>query len=213
MEWHALTIRRSIPSRWRSPTFNPLASTTRRAEISSPFDSHDLLPLGAGRNGRGLGVDRFDRIGDFGPDRVDQRVVHDAVLPARPLVEQVAEARNPVLAVMSRGAKHGFRDAGPAKTFELQIAAEFFDAKIGRIERMRVDQDSGNTGAPEHGRSGRAGKAAADDGNVGVLHGPARFSSPMIAPGKANKALASRPAFDSIRAEKAIQSRYLPGYY
>ena len=38
-EWHALTIRRSIPSKRRSPTFNPLASTTRRAENSSPFDS------------------------------------------------------------------------------------------------------------------------------------------------------------------------------
>ena len=32
-------MRRSMPSVWRNPTFNPLASTTRRAEISSSFDS------------------------------------------------------------------------------------------------------------------------------------------------------------------------------
>ena len=32
-------ICRSMPSVWRKPRFNPLASTTSRAEIASPFDS------------------------------------------------------------------------------------------------------------------------------------------------------------------------------
>jgi hypothetical protein len=41
-EWHVLTIRRSIPSKRRSPTFNPLA---RRAKNSSPFDSTSFCRL------------------------------------------------------------------------------------------------------------------------------------------------------------------------
>ena len=159
---------------------------------------NDLLPFRTGRNGCGLGVDRFDPVGYFGPNGVDQRVIHDAVLPARPLVEQVAEARNPVLAVMGRGAKRRFRNAGPAKAFDLEIAAELFDPKIGRIDRMRVDQNGGNTGAPEHGRRGRASKAAANDGNIGVFHGLARVPGTMIAPGEANKPLASRWPFDRM---------------
>jgi hypothetical protein len=39
MEWQGLTILRSIPSICRKPTFRPLASTTRRAEIISSLDS------------------------------------------------------------------------------------------------------------------------------------------------------------------------------
>jgi hypothetical protein len=39
MEWHGLTIRRWIPRLRRKPMFNPLASTTSRAEIVSSLDS------------------------------------------------------------------------------------------------------------------------------------------------------------------------------
>ena len=57
------------------------------------------------------------------------------------LVEQIAEARDPVLAVMSCRPKHGVGDAGLAKALQLHAAAQFFDAKVTRIDRMRVDQN------------------------------------------------------------------------
>ena len=53
------------------------------------------------------------------------------------------------------------------------MAAEFFDAEVGPVHGMRIDQDRGNARASEHGRGGRAGKTAADDRNVSVPHGPA----------------------------------------
>ncbi len=65
-----------------------------------------LLPLGAGGDADDLGADALGRRGDFGPDRVDEVVVHDAVLAARSLVEQVAESGDPVLAVMGGRAQH-----------------------------------------------------------------------------------------------------------
>ena len=63
------------------------------------------LPLRAGRDIGHLGVD------EFGADRADQRVVRDAVLAARLLVEQIAESRDPVLAVM------GGPNAAPNRPF------------------------------------------------------------------------------------------------
>lgn len=60
----------------------------------------ELLPLRAGRDIGHLGVDEFGGGGDFGADRADQRVLHDAVLAARLLVEQIAESRDPVFVVM-----------------------------------------------------------------------------------------------------------------
>jgi len=54
---------------------------------------------------------------------------------------------------------------------------------------MRIDQDASDPGAAEHGGRGRAGKAAADDRNVGVAHGESRPRSPIFAPGMANKGL------------------------
>jgi hypothetical protein len=100
-----------------------------------------LLPLRARRNGYHLAEDRFDLGRNFGADGVDQCVVHDAVLPARPLVEQVAESRDPVLAVMGCGLKRRVGDAGLAKALDLLGTAQFFDAKIRRIDWMRVDQN------------------------------------------------------------------------
>jgi hypothetical protein len=96
--------------------------------------------------------------------------------------------------------QHSFRDPGFAKAFELSGAGEFFDAKIGRIRRMRIDQNRGNPGATEHCGGGRAGKAAADDRNVGVFHGLSRLSGTISAPGKANKPLPLTP--DLARRER-----------
>ena len=72
------------------------------------------------------------------------------------------------------------------KALDLLVAAELLDAEIGRIDGMRVDQDGRNAGAAEHGGRGRAGKPAADDGNVGVAHGkrPATKASPCASNGK-----------------------------
>ncbi len=102
---------------------------------------HDPLSFRAYRDGNDFGEDRFDAIGNLGANCVDQGVVRDAVLLAGRLVEQVAEARDPVLAVVSRGPKHGVGDAGLAKALQLHGAAQLFDAKVTRIDRMRVDQN------------------------------------------------------------------------
>jgi hypothetical protein len=51
------------------------------------------------RSRRNLGVEQFGRFGG-GANRHDQRVIHDAESRARPLVEQIAGARDPVFAVM-----------------------------------------------------------------------------------------------------------------
>ena len=80
------------------------------------------------------------------------------------------ETRNPVLPVMGGRSQHRFGDAGLAEALDLRLAAEFFDAKVEGVDRMRIDQNSRNAGAPEHGGGGRAGKAASGDRNVDVSH-------------------------------------------
>jgi len=50
---------------------------------------------------------------------------------------------------VGRRPQHRFRNTGPAKARELWLAAEFFDAKIGRIDRTRIDQDRRNARASE----------------------------------------------------------------
>ncbi|MGX1143336.1 hypothetical protein AB7M11_007572 [Bradyrhizobium ottawaense] len=67
---------------------------------------HDPLPLLARLDGDGLGADALDGSGDFVADRVDQGIVEDVELPARCLVEQAAEAGDPVLAGKGRAAQH-----------------------------------------------------------------------------------------------------------
>ena len=67
IEWQALTIWRSMPSWWRSPTFNPLASTTRRAEIFSPFESVTFCRSALVEIDDDLGEDRFDASAEFRP--------------------------------------------------------------------------------------------------------------------------------------------------
>jgi hypothetical protein len=56
---------------------------------------------------------------------------------------------------------------------------------------MRIDQDRPNAGTPEHGGRGRVGQAAPDDRDGGVFHGCIPHETLIIAPGKANKPLAS----------------------
>ena len=152
----------------------------------------ELLPFRAGRDIGHLGVDEFGGGWDFGANRADQRVIHDAVLAARLLVEQVAESRDPVFAVMGGRAKHRIGDSGLVKAIELLVAADFFDAEVEWIGLMRIDQDGWNPRASEHGGRGRAGKAAADDRDVGILHGESRPRIASFAPRMANKCLAGK---------------------
>jgi hypothetical protein len=117
----------------------------------------ELLPLRAGRDIGHLGEDEFGGRCDFCPDRADQRVVHDAVL-ARLLVEQVAESRDPVFAVMGDRAKHRIGDSGLVEAAELLVTADFFDAKVEWIGLMQIDRDHRDTRPSEHGGCGRAGQ-------------------------------------------------------
>ena len=101
----------------------------------------DLLPVVAGGNRERLGKNHRGGLADFGADRLDQRVVHDAVLPARGLIQQIAESRDPVLAVMGGRSQHRFADSGLQESSDLLVAAEFFDPKIEGIDRMRINHD------------------------------------------------------------------------
>jgi hypothetical protein len=67
---------------------------------------------------------------------------------------------------------------------------------VERVDPVRVDQDGRNSRATEHGGCGRAGEATPDDRNVGIVHVESRPGCDIFAPGKANKALARRPALD-----------------
>jgi hypothetical protein len=138
---------------------------------------HDFLPVPAGCDRHRLGKDRFHAGRDLGPDRVDQRVVHDAELRARRLVEQVAEARDPSVAGIGRLAQHGLRDSRLAKTRDL-LVAQLLDPEICWIGGMRIDQDGANARATEHRSRGRAGQTSAHDGNVGVVRHIALPESP-----------------------------------
>jgi hypothetical protein len=61
----------------------------------------------------------------------------------------------------------------------LLMTAEFFDAEVGAIHGMRIDQDRGNARASEHGRGGRAGQTTADDRNISISHGPVFALRPL----------------------------------
>ena len=60
---------------------------------------------------------------------------------------------------------------GAGEPIELFATAQLLDTEVERIDFMRIDQQACDPGAAEHGGRGRAGKAAADDRNVGVPHG------------------------------------------
>lgn len=143
-----------------------------------------FLPVVAGRNRGHFRPDRFDLRGDLGANRIDQPVVEDAVLLAWPLVEQIAGARDPVFAVMRRRTQRRFGKAGLAKTLDLPVTAELFNAKVRRIDRVRIDQNRRSAGTPEHRGGCRTGKATSDDGNIRVLHGPIPSWTPHHCAGK-----------------------------
>src|SRR5258705_7039178 len=102
---------------------------------------------------------------------------------------------------MGGRAKHRIGDSGLIKTIELLVAADFFDAEVERIDLMRIDQNGRDTRASEHGGRGRAGKAAADDRDVGILHMESQPGCDTFAPGMANKSLVGRPALALIPPE------------
>jgi hypothetical protein len=130
-------------------------------------------------------------------------------LADRALVQEIAESGDPVFAVVGRLAQHRIGDAGPGKSFELGIAAQFFDAEVERIDLVRVDQDRRNPGAAEHRGSGRTGQAAANDRDVGMLHGRFRPERASFAPQKGKKGLAWASA-GRPEAGKENNSIYYP---
>ena len=171
----------------------------RRDDLA--IGQRELLPFRTGRDVGHLSVDELGGGHDFRPHRADQRVVHDAVLAARLLVEQVAESRDPVFAVIGGRAGHRIGDSGLVEAAELLAAADFLDAEVEWIDLMWVDQNSRNTRASQHGGRSRAGQAAADDRNVDVPHMESQPGCDTFAPRMANKSLAGRPVFARIPRE------------
>src|SRR5205823_12129005 len=99
----------------------------------------DALSVGARRNRRRLGADELGAWPDFRAQRVDEIVVQNAVLIARPLLDQAAEARNPNFLIEGRGTQHRVGEPGLLQDANLR-AIKFLAAKIERIGGMRVDQ-------------------------------------------------------------------------
>ena len=153
---------------------SPFATTTRRAEISSPVDSVTTCRSGLFATAVTLALTNSALFGNLGADRVDERVVEDAVLIAAALLDHATEARDPALAVERAGAQHRVGKAGAPQDADLR-AVELLAAKIGRIDRVRIDQDDTETVARQHRGCGRAGKAAAGNDDIGVPHGDAPF--------------------------------------
>ncbi len=149
---------------------SPFETTTRRAEISSPVDSVTTCRSGLLAIRRDLGADEFRARGNLGADRVDERVVEDAVLIAAALLDHVAEARDPAFAVERARAQDRVGKAGAPQDADLR-AVELLATKVGRIDGVGIDQHDGITVAREHRGCRRAGKAAAGNDNIGVPHG------------------------------------------
>ena len=80
---------------------------------------HELLALRTVGNGDDLAMDRLDIVRDLRPHRVDQRVVHDAVLVARLPGDDIAEAGFPHFAVEGRCAQGGIGQTRLAQQGEL----------------------------------------------------------------------------------------------
>lgn len=66
----------------------------------------DSLPLRAGLDRYRLGPDSLNGFGNLVADRINQRIVGDVELPARRLVEEMPEPRDPVLAGERGAAQH-----------------------------------------------------------------------------------------------------------
>lgn len=133
----------------------------------------DGLPLGPGGKRGRLRHDEADIGRNFRAHRVDERRVENAFLVARPLLNQAAEAGDPGYAVGRGGAQHGVGNPGLLQDGDL-IAVELFAAEVGRIFGAGIDQHDVDPGAPEHRGRQRAGEPAADDGDIGHVHGGRR---------------------------------------
>src|SRR5262249_36915148 len=128
-------------------------------------------------------MDEIHAFRNLGAHRVDQRVVENVVLAVRPLIDHLAEARDPDVYVGRRRAQHSVGKAGLARQHDLR-GVKLLAAKILGVERMRVDQDRADVGTAEHGGGGRAGKTTSDNGNVRLPHAPSsRRSSCRSSPG------------------------------
>ena len=130
----------------------------------------DALALAAYRDVIHLGGDECDVRGNLAAHRVDHRVVENAVLVARPLLDEPAEARHPGFAVERCGAQHGVGDAGLAQNGGLGLPSIFSGAKVRRIDLMGIDQHDRMAGAAQHCGCERARKPAARDQDVGLPH-------------------------------------------
>jgi hypothetical protein len=62
------------------------------------------------------------------------------VMLAGPAIEQTAESRNPVFAVVSRRPRHRFCESDLAETFDLLFSAQFLDSEVERMGGMRIDR-------------------------------------------------------------------------
>jgi hypothetical protein len=132
-------------------TMTTTMTTTRRMTTRSERG-------GGNRAARLHGRDRRFRSlrGQGASTRADQRVLHGAGDSL--LVQQVAESRDPVFAAMGSRTQHRIDDSGPVRTATRLIAVDFFDAKVERMDLVRVDQDRRDTRASRHGGRRRAGK-------------------------------------------------------
>ena len=93
---------------------------------------------------------------------------------AAALLDHAAEARDPAFAVEGAGAQHRIGETGAPQDRGLR-AVELLAAQIGRIDRMRIDQDDAEAVARQHRGCGRACKTAAGNDDVGLPHGDAPF--------------------------------------
>src|ERR1043165_8430787 len=103
-----------MPSLERNPMLRPVASTTSRVEMASPFDSPTIWRSGP--------VDRAVTLALIKPVWLgiarapcDQRVVENAARGCQPLLDHTAKARGPAFPVGRRGAENFTGEAGQSQ--------------------------------------------------------------------------------------------------
>ena len=129
----------------------------------------DALALAArGERGR-LGVDDADVRGDQRTHGVHERRVIDAMLVARALLDDAAEAGDPGLTVGRRVAQHIVGEPGLLQDIDLD-AVELLAAEVGRIDGIGIDEHRVDAGAAKHRRSHRARQATTDNHHICILH-------------------------------------------
>ena len=116
-----------------------------------------------------------DALRDLQADGVDQRVVHQRDLVCGSLLDQVAEPRDPQ--PRDWVAAGSTPPAIPVFSNSSSWSVKLLAAEVGRIDRMRVDQERVDAGTAQHGCGSRSGEAAADDGDIRMPHGPSLTSA------------------------------------